>query len=800
MAGGIGGFLSGIFGSENENTAEKPAVDANAYNYGGYEGGATDAAMRYRENARNAQQRQAAQADYGATNKSTALGLQARGDMNTVGQAQLARALGKVPSIAQMQADRQMGQAAAEQASAAASARGAAGLALAGQQAANNTANAQANISGQAQINAAQERAQAEAAAAGTFGNLQQLDLGRSGLQANMAQYQATNQMQQRELNDRMTMDQLKNEMGVQGMQLGASQNLQAQRSANSLGAAGINAGVGGQNAAMNQSNAYGAIGLVSQGFGAMTQPSGSVTGKAAGGPVDGGKTYVMGEYGPEAVLGTAGGAGASLRDQNSFHPSQLEAIDLDEPQVQVVGQNGPEIVVPQKDGVVLPSHVTVPMLAQSTWGTGSGDREAQEMAAQDAETSTARGQQLQDTAARTVSPWEKQVRDTSVLQRRGLASDEDMDSAKRSRQVLRDARGSKAVPADEDKGSPEERAAVAEGKALPKQGKLSRVLGGISKGADKMAGAVDTAYHGPTSFAGPQLIPVAGARAGGGPVAGGMGYLMGERGPEMVIPTAGAAAPSFAPMQGGGMNPMSELKAHSAFATKFQRDPTGGMIAGAREDGGPVKRGLSYVMGEKGPEMVIDLDEGSDRAAMRDGSSDPRTNSFDKTFRRDTPADQKRVKRAVEDKAGRDADAMMASFGKSLAMGPSVAVRKQDGETTRIAARADGGEVEGGQPVLVGERGPEAVLTPRQQEIRQAAIADMSRRIHEDDAPVQTVGRAAATEQARPSRESPVAREVAKSMPADQAKNPVLTAAQQTVTPTLMPLSAFLSRMFGGR
>jgi hypothetical protein len=197
---------------------------------------------------------------------------------------------------------------------------------------------------------------------------------------------------------------------------------------------------------------------------------------------------------------------------------------------------------------------------------------------------------------------------------------------------------------------------------------------------------------------------------------------------------------------------------------------------------------------------MVIDLDEGSDRAAMRDGSSDPRTNSFDKTFRRDTPADQKRVKRAVEDKAGRDADAMMASFGKSLAMGPSVAVRKQDGETTRIAARADGGEVEGGQPVLVGERGPEAVLTPRQQEIRQAAIADMSRRIHEDDAPVQTVGRAAATEQARPSRESPVAREVAKSMPADQAKNPVLTAAQQTVTPTLMPLSAFLSRMFGGR
>jgi hypothetical protein len=519
----------------------------------------------------------------------------------------------------------------------------------------------------------------------------------------------------------------------------------------------------------------------------------------------------VMGEYGPEAVMASAGGAGASMRDQNSFRPEQLQSIDLDEPQVQIVGQNGPEIVVPEKDGVVLPSHVTVPMLAQSTWGTGQGNREAQEIAAQDAETSTARGQQLQDTAARTVSPWEKQVKDTAVLQRRGLASDEDVDSAKRSRQVLRDARGSKAVPEDrdDDKGSPEEKAAVAEGKALPKRKGIASIIG---DGAAKMAGGIDTAYHGPTSVAGPNLIPVAGARAGGGPVFAGLPYLMGEKGPEAVGPMAGTGNPTgLTKMSGGGMDVLGSLKAHSNFATKFQHDPTGGMVAGAREEGGPVKRGLSYVMGERGPEMVIDLDEGSDRATMRDGSSDARTRSFDKSFHRDTPADQKRVKRGVEDKAGRDADAMMASMRKSMQMGPSVAVRDQDGDETRIAARADGGEVEGGSPVLVGERGPEAMakLTPEQEAAKEAAIAQMRARMqaeHEEyvNSPRSELSpRPIAQARDAPAKAKPKSEAVAaieRSMPTDQAKNPALVAAQQTATPTLMPLSAFLARMFGGR
>lgn len=73
--------------------------------------------------------------------------------------------------------------------------------------------------------------------------------------------------------------------------------------------------------------------------------------------------------------------------------------------------------------------------------------------------------------------------------------------------------------------------------------------------------------------------------------------------------------------------------------------------------------------------EETIDLDK-PEGTAMRDGSSDPRTNSFDKTFRRDTKADQKRVKKAVEDKAGKDADELLASFKSREKEGPKVAAK----------------------------------------------------------------------------------------------------------------------------
>lgn len=93
------------------------------------------------------------------------------------------------------------------------------------------------------------------------------------------------------------------------------------------------------------------------------------------------------------------------------------------------------------------------------------------------------------------------------------------------------------------------------------------------------------------------------------------------------------------------------------------------------------------YMRSDEKAKDAIDLDATS----MRDGSSDPRTNSFDKTFRRDTKADQKRVKKGVEDKASKDADDMMASFGASLKKGPTARIEDVDSdEKPDLSAAAD--------------------------------------------------------------------------------------------------------------
>jgi hypothetical protein len=330
---GIGDFFSGLFGSKNKTKAQAPKVDPNAYQYGGREGGADQAADRYRAMGLAAGSRHAAQADFSGAqpNYSQAdidrnMGLHARSQLGEVGNMQLARAMGRTPSIAGQQsaedirrlqqgAQRQGQQAQAAQMSASASARGPAGLALAQQGAANNIANAHGaigrstadattSISNQAQINAANERLAAENAAANTFGAMRGQDLTSQGQSAQQTQFNAGLNTQQQQfnaglrqqqsgLNDAMLMGMTQNEMAVRNAQLTASMNQQAQTSANALGATTINAGVAGQNASTNQQNALGFIGGVGQVVGQMEK----------GGPVKGGAPYLVGEKGPEIIV-----------------------------------------------------------------------------------------------------------------------------------------------------------------------------------------------------------------------------------------------------------------------------------------------------------------------------------------------------------------------------------------------------------------------------------------------------------------------------------------------------------------
>lgn len=180
--------------------------DPNAPFFGGVQGGAQQFNAEMGQKASAADMRAAPVANYGQANQDRRLGLDARQGQNAAAQMMLARASGATPSIAQMQGDRQMQQVQAAQAAQAASARGPAGMALAQQGAANNIANAQGAISGQTQINAAQERLAAEQAAAGAYGQLRGGDLQSQGQSAQQAQFQAGQQLQSRALNDQRSM------------------------------------------------------------------------------------------------------------------------------------------------------------------------------------------------------------------------------------------------------------------------------------------------------------------------------------------------------------------------------------------------------------------------------------------------------------------------------------------------------------------------------------------------------------------------------------------------------------------
>lgn len=533
---GIGDFISGVFGSKNKERAPEVEVDPNAYQYGGRAGGADEAANRYRGIGEGAQNRQGVQVDYGQANQDRALALQARGQQGQVADAMMARAMGRTQSIAQMQADRQMGQAAAAQQSAAASARGPAALALAQGNAGANTAQAQSAIAGQAQINAANERLQAEQAAFGAASGMRGQDMGSQQQSAQQAQFQGQLNDAQRGRNDQMQMGMTQAEMGVRNAQLGASQNQQAQIAANKLGAAGINAGVGGQNAAMNQQNSMSVLGM---------------------------------------AQGVAGGiTGSDIRMKMAPPQMRADGGPIAAGQPYIVGERGPELVVPSQPGTVVPNEAIAP----STWGAAPADEDAQRFAAQQAATQQATVGALQQSMGAggvNENPWARDVRQVSALRQAspGLVSAEDRERERHSRSILSSRMKQDAPPAADSK---DEKAAVEAGEKVPEQKKpatlSSRLGGALSKaGSDTMdrASRVDTSYHGGGGYVPPQLISMTpsdiAAKTG-------------------LVPITGPSAPSFAGQSGMlGGSPKGELAAHSDFATQFARNPGGMAVSDER-------------------------------------------------------------------------------------------------------------------------------------------------------------------------------------------------------------------------
>jgi hypothetical protein len=296
-AAGVGGSAGaagagvGMNRTNTTNFGKTDQYDPNRFEYGGVKGLGNATANRYNENAYQAQFRNAPTAQYGLANVT-------RLNQQQMAQQMEARAMGLVPSIAGQQADIDMQRAQAAQQAQAASARGPGGLALAQQNAANNTAQSFGQISNQAQVNAAQERLAAEQAAFGAYGDMRGLDERR-------AEYGADLAMRQRQQNDAYTLGNYNLANDVRSQQTQANMNQQGLLAGSFQAEQAARMGQNQQNA--NRSFDYFKMAL-GAGQGGAQQMSQMATPKAEGGPVSAGGLYLVGEQGPELMVAPTDG------------------------------------------------------------------------------------------------------------------------------------------------------------------------------------------------------------------------------------------------------------------------------------------------------------------------------------------------------------------------------------------------------------------------------------------------------------------------------------------------------------
>lgn len=223
MAASSGKYRPGLAwggGGKSWKGEYEGGYDPNKFEYGGVAGAAQQQANYYKNNAEQAQYREAAQADYTATEEDRARALAMRGQQEQALDLQRQAALGQAPSVAQQQMAAGLDQAMRSQESMRASARGASGLALADYNAAANVAAQQQQVGVQSSILRAQEMAQARDAYMSGASGIRGMDYQAAGQAAGMAQYQTDNQMKQREMNDRYALGMYSAEEGVRAAQM----------------------------------------------------------------------------------------------------------------------------------------------------------------------------------------------------------------------------------------------------------------------------------------------------------------------------------------------------------------------------------------------------------------------------------------------------------------------------------------------------------------------------------------------------------------------------------------------------
>lgn len=216
---------------------QKSLVKEKDYTYGGKGTGFSDReADYYRDQAQYAQGRDAFTANYKDANAWQAASVDARGQQQDALGLARGAAMGLAPSQAELLSRANMDRAASAQASLAAGARGPAGLALAQQQAAAQTANAQTQINQQAYAGRAAEMADARNSYAAQAAGIRGGDQASQAQAANQAQYQSNAKQANRAQNDATALAYEGNRGSVYGQNLQGSQNKSGQSNANYWG------------------------------------------------------------------------------------------------------------------------------------------------------------------------------------------------------------------------------------------------------------------------------------------------------------------------------------------------------------------------------------------------------------------------------------------------------------------------------------------------------------------------------------------------------------------------------------
>lgn len=272
--GVVDAFNAWYNAGQNKFHADPYAVDPNAYNYGGYEGGAQDWSDQALAQGQRSQQYEDQYAMQGAEAiQAGRQNMYASEDPLLSGKEEQSRyyqgdslglaqqaAYGNAPSVAQNQLTYGIGRTIADQSSAASSARGSAAMAMAQQNAMGNSAQALGDYNNQMAMLRAQEMAAARAAYQQGTEQMRGQDQSRLTQSNQVSQFNAGQGQNEAQLG--LGLAQLGLGYGnqaqgynaqaqnVQGQQLQAQGNQQAQNSQNQQAANSINSGVASANAA----------------------------------------------------------------------------------------------------------------------------------------------------------------------------------------------------------------------------------------------------------------------------------------------------------------------------------------------------------------------------------------------------------------------------------------------------------------------------------------------------------------------------------------------------------------------